>query len=401
MKNRAVKIFMYVLVALVAVSGIAAVAMDRLGGREVPANGKPAGEEQSTTEEPTAEPPKTAAVRMLSVGDNLIHNGIYEQAQRRAGGKGYDFRYAYENVAADIAAADIATINQETPIAASYGPSSYPCFNSPKELGDEIVRIGFDVIAMANNHMLDKTSKGMRESIQYWKSKAPYVVKTGAYLDEAELQKVEYIERNGIKIGLVSCTEGTNGLSLPADSELRYIRTADEETLKAKIQRAKANCDAVLVNVHWGNEYTVTPTSVQRDLAKKMADWGADVIIGHHPHVIQPVEYIERADGGKTLVAFSLGNFISQQNTAARMIGGMLHYTLTKGSDGKITVSDVQFETLITHYVRGSADVKIYKRSQYSDRLAQNQAARIKCADFSLAYIDKYVSDVIAAEFLK
>ena len=99
-----------------------------------------------------------------------------------------------------------------------------------------------------------------------------------------------------------------------------------------------------MVNVHWGEEYTTTPNNDQRELASKMASWGADVIIGHHPHVIQPVEWIDNGNGTKTLVAYSLGNFISQQNTASRVIGGMLHYDLTKDYDtGKTTVDNVVF----------------------------------------------------------
>ena len=188
---------------------------------------------------------------------------------------------------------------------------------------------------------------------------------------------------------------------LPSDSPLKYILTSDEATIERKIKAAKTQCDVVLVNVHWGSEYTTTPAQEQRNLAKKMADWGANVIIGHHPHVLQPVEWIETGDGTRTLVAYSLGNFISQQNTAARVIGGMLHYDITKDfGTGKVIVSNVRFETIVTHYVNGSHDVQIYPLSQYSDTLAKKQAARIKQADFSVAYIEDFVEKVIPAEFL-
>ncbi|EKC62784.1 Capsule biosynthesis protein capA, partial [human gut metagenome] len=157
---------------------------------------------------------------------------------------------------------------------------------------------------------------------------------------------------------------------MPKDSALKIIYTSDEDTIKSKIQKAKAECDIVLVNVHWGEEYTTTPNNDQRELASKMASWGADVIIGHHPHVIQPVEWIDNGNGTKTLVAYSLGNFISQQNTASRVIGGMLHYDLTKDYDtGKTTVDNVVFEPIVTHYVRDSHDVQIYPLSQYTDSL--------------------------------
>lgn len=404
MKNSAVKIFLAVILAVVAGFGIIAVVKSATGKDnptiQVDAQAQDDNEETQSAQQPdAAKAPVT--LHMLSVGDNLIHDGIYEQAQKRAGGSGYDFSFAYKRIADTVGAADIATINQETPIAQSYSPSGYPLFNSPKEVGNEIVKIGFDIINLANNHMIDKGAKGLAETIDFWDAQAS-VVRTGAYKNTEDLTRVEYIEKDGIKIGLVGVTQYTNGLSLPNGSELKIIYSADEDIIESKIKEAKAACDMVLVNVHWGNEYTTTPVEGQRSLAKKMAAWGADVIIGHHPHVIEPVEWIENDDGTRTLCAYSLGNFISQQNTAARVIGGVLHYDVTKDfASGKVTVSNVVFEPIVTHYVRGSHDVQIYPLSQYTDKLAKAQASRIKQSDFSTAYIREFVSKVIDSAFLK
>lgn len=404
MENKAVKVFLSVILVLVVVIGGVAIGTTVKNGRQPiePVAAPVFGKEEAPTEAPTEKPteaPAPATLKMLSVGDNLIHDGIFQQAQKRAGEGGYDFSYCYARVKPTIAAADIATINQETIVAKSYEPSGYPLFNSPQELGAEVVKTGFDVVNLANNHMLDKTAKGLREAIDYWDASG--LVRTGAYKDEADLNKVEYIEKNGLKIGLVGITQYTNGLTLPNGSELRYILTTDEATIERKIKAAKESCDVVLVNVHWGSEYTTKPSADQRNLAKKMAQWGANVIIGHHPHVLQPVEWIENSDGTRTLVAYSLGNFISQQNTAARVIGGMLHYSVSKDfSTGKVTVSDVSFETIVTHYVSGTHDVQIYPLSEYTDALAKKQASRIKQADFSVAYIENFVKEVIPAEFL-
>ncbi len=408
MNNKAVKVFLSIILALVVVIGGVAVGLTLKNGRQeikpvaAPVFGKADKDETAPSEVPTEAPTETKApitLRMLSVGDNLIHDGIYEQAKKRAGGDGYDFSYCYARVKDTIASADVATINQETIVAKSYEPSGYPLFNSPQELGQTVVDTGFDVVNLANNHMLDKTSKGLAEAIDFWD--ATGLARTGAYKDTQDLESVEYIEKNGLKIGLIGITQYTNGLVLPSDSPLKYILTSDEATIERKIKAAKAQCDVVLVNVHWGSEYTTTPAQEQRNLAKKMADWGANVIIGHHPHVLQPVEWIENSDGTRTLVAYSLGNFISQQNTAARVIGGMLHYDITKDFEtGKVTVSNVRFETIVTHYVSGSHDVQIYPLSAYSDTLAKKQAARIKQSDFSVAYIENFVKDVIPEEFL-
>lgn len=400
MKNKAVKIFLGVILAVVVVFGTVAIINSVKNGGEVKNALSPSvSENQNITEAPTVKPPVT--LNVVSVGDNLIHDGIYEQAKKRANGNGYDFSFAYKRIADTISGADLATINQETVIAKSYQPSGYPLFNSPEELGAEIQKIGFDVINMANNHMIDKTSKGLAEAIDYWNSQDA-VVKTGAYKNTDDLNTVEYIEKDGIKIGLIGITQYTNGLSLPKDSELKIIYTSDEDIIKSKIEATKAQCDMVLVNVHWGNEYTTVPVDGQRTLAKKMASWGADIIIGHHPHVIEPVEWIENDNGSRTLVAYSLGNFISQQDTAARVIGGILHYDITKDFETKkITVSNVIFEPIVTHYVTGSYDVQIYPLSQYTDKLAKAQSGRIKQSDFSISYINSFVEKVIDKEFLK
>lgn len=396
MKNKSLKMILAAAVTIIVALGIF-LTVRFVGGNEPQPQVNTMSENTEASTE--ARVPKT--LKMLSVGDNLIHNGIYEQAQARAGGNGYDFSFAYKNVASAIKEADIATLNQETVIAEGYKPSSYPMFNSPKELGNEMVKIGFDVVNLATNHMLDKTTKGLIQAMDYWDTKEG-VVRTGAYRNEEELNKVEFIEKDGLKIGLVGVTQHTNGIKLPTDTAVKIIYTDNEEAIKAKIEAAKKECDVVLVNAHWGEEYTNVPTDLQRNLAKKMADWGADVIIGHHPHVIQPVEWIEKDDGSRTLVAYSLGNFISQQNRAPRMIGGMLRYDLTKDfSSGKVTISNVSFETIVTHFVNNKHDIQIYRLSQYNDTLAKAQASRLKQSDFSMKYINDYVNRVIDSEFLK
>lgn len=400
MQKKSVKVFLSFVLALVLVAGVVAVVGVVRNGRAPEAAPVGAAPAETTAPATTAPALQPVTLSFLSVGDNLIHDGIYEQANRRTGGDGYDFSFCYERIADTVAAADVATINQETPIAKSYKPSGYPLFNSPTELGQEVADIGFDVVNLANNHMLDKTSKGLLETIEFWDGVSG-VVRTGAYKDKADLENVEYIERDGIKIGLVGVTQYTNGLSLPDDSPLEFLYTSETEAIEQKIKAAADACDVVLVNAHWGSEYTTTPSQDQKNLAKQMAAWGADIIIGHHPHVLQPIEWLENADGSQTLVAYSLGNFISQQNTAARVIGGMLHYDVTVDPQSKaVSVSNVRFETIVTHYVSGSHDVQIYPLSQYTDTLAKRQASRIKQSDFSVAYIEDFVRDVIPAEFL-
>lgn len=407
MKNRYAKAFFAAILIIVLVFGTVAAILTHDGKQAVPTVGKVSEEKADTKDKKGKKKDKTTtteqtsvSIDFLSVGDNLIHDGIYQQAQKRAGSNGYDFSYCYENIADDVKNADIATINQETVISKSNEPSGYPLFNSPHEVGDEIAKIGFDVVTMANNHMLDKGEKGLKEAIDYWDGKDG-ITRTGAYKNKEDLNRVEYVEKNGIKIGLVSATQYTNGLSLPSGSELEIIYTSEEDIIKSKIEAAKKQCDMVLVNVHWGNEYRTEPTQGQRDLARKMARWGADVIIGHHPHVLEPIEFISKEDGTRTLVVYSLGNFISQQNTPLRVLGGMLKYRVTVDkSTGGLTIDNVKLIPIVTHYVRGSDDVKIYKLSQYTDSLASRQASRLKCSDLSVNYFKRELAKIIDGKYL-
>ena len=338
-------------------------------------------------------------VSFVAVGDNLIHDTIYEQAAARSSG-GYDFSYAYENVAPLIKAPDVAILNQETIISTDHNVSSYPMFNSPVEVGEEMLKIGFDVFNIATNHSLDCGEKGLISAINYWKSKN--VITTGAYLNSEEQQKVAVGEVNGVKIAYLGFTESTNGLSLPKDSEVVLVRASDETLLQQKIMKAREVADFVIVNAHWGNEYTHEPTTEQRELAKKLASWGADVIIGTHPHVIQPVEYIENSDGRRTLVAYSLGNFISAQNRGPRMLGGMINFDIVKNNNtGKVAIENVVFSGVVTHYGYNASNVRIYPLADYTEELASKHGVKSKAPDFSLQYLNNIMNEVIDKQFLK
>lgn len=282
-------------------------------GAETPVT---SGDTSSGEEEPAV--PDPVSVRLVGVGDDLIHNGIYEQANKRAGGNGFDFELAYQNLRELIESADIASINQETVMVKENPLSNYPYFNSPTELGDYLVDFGFDVFNLANNHALDQTvvaggatgAQALQSYLDFWATH-PEVQTTGLYRDQADYDNIRLIEKNGVTFSFIGMTDLLNGLNMPADTEILLMRIEDEEAIQARIEKAKSISDVVVVNVHWGIENSNVVDASQTELAKKMADWGADIILGHHPHVLQSIEYIEREDGTKAVVAYSLGNFIS------------------------------------------------------------------------------------------
>ena len=352
-------------------------------------------DEESVPSEEIFEP---VSVRLKAAGDNLIHNSIYEQALAR-GGDRYDFTYAYEKIESLIQEADIATINQETVISPDFPPSSYPCFNSPTELLECMVNLGFDVFNQANNHCLDKGEQGIISALQYYQN-FPEVLVTGVYLNEEDYQNIRTYTHDGITFSFLGLTELTNGLYLPQGSDVIIVQGEDEAMLKERIAAAKEISDVVVMNIHWGNEYTNVPTDRQRYLAQFLADCGVDLIIGHHPHVIQPVEWIQAEDGRKVLCAFSLGNFISAQDRWPRMLGGILDVTFEQTEkDGEVTIKSVTFVPIVTHYDAGFTNNRLYPLSEYTEELAQSHGVQ-RYSSFSLSDLYQLLNEVIGPEFL-
>jgi len=367
----------------------------------VPVAGAPESEPESVPE-PEPEPPAPASVRLISVGDNLIHPAIYQQAGRRADGEGYDFELAYSGVKQLLSLADISTINQETVMAEGKPLSGYPRFNSPQELGFYVSEeLGFDVVNMANNHCLDMGEDGLLSTMDFWDSQTE-AKRVGVYRDETDADTPRLIEKNGVTFAFLGMTESLNGLTLSGDSETVIVSTRDEERIQRMLADAKSKADVVVVNAHWGTEYTTDPNQEgQIDLAQKMVEWGADIIIGHHPHVIQPVSYINRHDGTRGIVAYSLGNFISAQNTGWRMLGGALDVTVEKDFvTGQTEISEARFIPIVTQYEGDCANVRVYPLADYTEEMASTHGVRANNASFSLEWLNESVREVIDGQFL-
>ncbi len=387
-------VFLAVIIALDVVA-LAVIFFTRNSNNSLDINADPIpGPIETTTEEQVL----FSSVSFVAVGDNLIHKPIYNQAAARMT-DGYDFSYAYENLEDIISSPDVAILNQETIISTEHNVSTYPMFNSPVEVGEEMIELGFDVFNIATNHSIDCGEKGLVSAINFWKSKN--AITCGAYLDREDYSDIPTHEVNGVKIAYIGFTESTNGLSLPDDSEVILVRASEETRLQQRIIDAKDVADVVVVSAHWGNEYTHEPTEAQRQLAQKLASWGADVIIGTHPHVIQPVEYIDNADGSRTLVAYSLGNFISAQNRGPRMLGGILNFEIVKNNaTGDLSFENVRFSGVVTHYGQSYSNLRLYPLADYTDELASKHGVLNDTADFSLQYLYNIIEKVIDKQFL-
>ena len=335
----------------------------------------PVSEETSTDE--TTEVTATVApvsVNLIAVGDMLLHGGIHNSALQADGS--YNYAHVFEHTKDRIAAADIAVANQEVILGGvELGVSSYPQFNSPQDFGDALVDAGFDVILHASNHTMDKDTVAVLNTIHFWKEKHPDITFLGINENQEERNTIRIVEKDGIKIAMLNYTYGLNGFSLPSDKP--YLVNLMDEAHKTEIaedlKKAREEADFVIVYPHWGTEYVLEATDEQKQWAQFFADNGADLIIGTHPHVVEPVEWITASDGRQTLVYYSLGNYISIQYYNYSMLGGFAEVTITKDSSGTY-ISDYDMDFLVTHYTAGRTEMTTYFLSDYTDELASRHA---------------------------
>jgi len=339
-----------------------------------------------------------SVVSLIAAGDNLIHSSIYKAALVNGNYETYDFTQAYEHIATTIAGYDLAILNQETPLA-NQSPSDYPLFNSPPELGDKMLELGFNAFSHANNHILDKGEAGLIDTLDFWKSRNAFAY--GAYYDEADLQTIKTMTINDIVFSFIGVTDHTNGLALPADHTAQLLYTHETDKINALIQAANDASDVVIVSAHWGNEGTHSPTKSQKDLASEWVEAGAEIILGTHPHVIQPMEFIEKPDGGNAFVVYSLGNFISAQNQVNTMLGQLVAMNIIKnGATGSIDLQEVTAIPIVTHYVPYYQNITVYPLSTYTDDLARNHNLKINGHYFSKEVLQNIVNNNISDKFL-
>ena len=339
---------------------------------------------QTTTEEPTTEPiPEDKRVHVVAAGDNLIHYSVYKNAEANAYGQdgvNYDFKPIYENVKYLVESADVAILNQETIISESNpirgADGGQLIFNSPPEVADAVIDLGFDVFTMANNHLLDMGASGLEESINFWNKKADEnnLTVLGAYLNEEDSENIRIREVNGVKIAFLAYAEHINGFSIPDDSSLRVIMNYEEDVIERQIKKADEMADAVIVSAHWGVEDTHEVSEDRIELANKMVNWGADVILGCHTHTAETMEWIPRDDGTRGFVYYSMGNFVCAQTDNFNLVGEMPDFDIVvDGATGETRLEEVGAVPTIIHYDDGSfSNIRIYPYSKYTPELAES-----------------------------
>ena len=348
----------------------------------------------------TAAQKGTATARLMCAGDNLIHGSIYRQAKNRSDDGSYDFSYPYAGIKDIISLSDIAFLNQETVMDPEKEPSTYPLFNSPTSLLDEMIDIGFDVYNQATNHVMDKGLSGAKNDIALFKSKKDIIL-TGLYENQEEMLKPQTKEVNGITFSFVGFTEYLNGLTVPSDSDLGLVYLTDTRStkealyqkMKQMIDVAKENSDVVCVSMHWWDENITEPDESQQEIMKTLMEYGADIVIGTGPHALQPIEYMQNGDGEQALCIWSLGNLISCQNATVNLIGGIADVVVKKDFDNnKVSIESAKLIPTITHYGGDYSNVRIIPFSKYSPELASAHGS--SKSTFNYDYISNFYNEM-------
>ena len=301
------------------------------------------------------EPAGPATVTFIAVGDIVAHDEMIAHWRNGDTG-GYDFSGIFAPMAERISSYDLASVTQETPLVYDEDRvGGYPIFGTPAAMGDAIVGAGFDIVTSATNHSMDQGADGILTTVEYWKKNHPEITLLGIHDSPDQANGVTFVERNGIRIAMTDCTYSLNGFVLPEGSEYEVDLLDDLDAILENVRAAESEADITICYVHMGDEYSTVPSQEQRDVAAALIDAGAEVVIGSHVHVIQPMEVVTTDEGNRGIVYFSIGNYASNQADVENMLGGAAIFTIEKtpagnGSKAKTRVSSYSFVPTFCHY---------------------------------------------------
>lgn len=337
--------------------------------------------------EQTPPAPAEQSLRLMAVGDDLIHNSVYWSAEQPDGS--YDFTPFYQDIAQVTADYDLACIQQETIFVndpALY--DNYPRFASPTAVGDALAQAGFNVVTMAGNHCYDKGMTGITDTLTFWREQHPEVTVLGIHDSQEDADTLRIAKQNGLRVALLDYTYGVN---YEKPENAWTVDFLDRDKVAQDLEKARAQADFVIVFAHWGEEGEFSPNDYQRDWAEFFAAQNVDAVIGGHPHVLQPMEALTRADGKTMPVYYSLGNFLSHQMSAEQMLGGMASLRLVKDGTGT-RVEDARLlptVTVITHKDTGWWSYRPMLLENYTDELASQHRLPEATPDYLWSLYDQ------------
>jgi poly-gamma-glutamate synthesis protein (capsule biosynthesis protein) len=357
----------------------------------VPADDSPA--ENSVSAEAVSEPEPVFEeydISLMALGDDLMHMGIVNTGKQADGS--YDFSFLFQGMEDFLSAADIKVINQETILGGNErGFSGFPYFNSPTQVGDAIADAGFNVVLHATNHAADQGLSGLSSCVSFWETNHPDVLVTGISGEDEPSPAIGFLTVKDVTFAILNYTYGPNMEVLPSNlmGHLNMLCAYNESTglidfttlnpqVTEDIRTAKEQADIVIVFPHWGTEYQKNPSSYQEKFAEEMTEAGADLIIGTHPHVPQPVDQITSANGNQALCYYSLGNYVSTQKQALSMLEEMAWVTFHVTEDGAaLSREKTGVIPLVCQYKSGPVRLdRVYLLEEYTEDLAASHGIR-------------------------
>ena len=371
-------------------------------------------------EEATATTQEVTTATVLAVGDNLVQPSLLASGQSETGAWNYDSVYA--NLKSDIQAADIAMVNQETPFTTDHSAVSGTApYATPTEVGDALVNAGFNVVTSATALIDDNGSSMINETLNYWETSHPDVTLVGIHKSQTSTNTAKIVEINGIKIAFLDYTfpaygsqsgisdnsADTTGSSASSGSTATsssskgsMIDTFNTADVAAAIKQAKSSADCVIFSANWGKTEEPMPTEYEKEWANFLMEQGVDVVIGTNPNVLQPYGYLTDDSGHNMLIYYSLGNFVTGQETLKQLLGGMAAFTIQKTVEGdqtSIQIQDATLTPLVMHYSYDTLEYAPYKLDDYTDALASAHSVRQSIGDeFSLKNLQTKYDEIMS-----
>ena len=301
----------------------------------------------------------------------------------------YDFTPIYSEVKSLVQKADLAFINQETVMGGEkFGYSGYPTFNTPQSLAKILADTGFDIVNHANNHAMDMGEAGMLATLDLWDT-IPGITVIGARKAGEEKQKI--ITKNNITLGFLSYAHSLNGFPLPRNNP-DLVSLNRRAAMAEEIDALRPLCDFLIVSMHWGDEYRlVDPGPDQIRDARFLAEHNVDLVIGHHPHVLQRVETLPRPDGKETLCFYSLGNFVSNQRGKERILGAMMLVTFIK-EDDELSISDSGLIPVVCHFDRYFSNTQVFPLYSYDEELIKKHQCMTIDSTLSIGFFNSVMN---------
>ncbi len=322
-------------------------------------------------------------ISVIMVGDMLLHTDILKSGLMEDGSYNYDHIFAH--TADVISDADIAIVNEEVILGGSeLGLSGYPSFNAGFEVGDALVNAGFNVICHATNHALDQGKMGLLNCLDFWRTSYPDTEVLGIHDSQEDADQIHLLSVKGCTIAILNYTGIMNG-----SPDIGYsVDMLDRDKVCRDLEQAREQADFVIVVPHWGTEYSFGISEYQKEWAQVFLENGVDLVIGAHPHVIEPVEWLEDDEGHRMLVYYSLGNFISftegsGEGKGERAVGAMAQVTLHV-EDGEVSISEYGVKPVVAHLVAGRGNPTVYFLEDYTQELADESEMSTKDPTFSL-----------------